>query len=56
MMRGRTGWRDESRIGPNIHPTPPVKKAMTAHTGNRHASRYTNRRTRRAAGIWAMRW
>ena len=39
-MRGLSGWRDERRIGPNIHPTPPVKNATTAQTGKRHASTY----------------
>jgi hypothetical protein len=39
MMRGLKGWREEMRIGPNIHPTPPVKNATTAQTGKRDARR-----------------
>ena len=40
MTSGLIGWRDEMRIGPSIHPTPPVNNATTAQTGNRNPSRY----------------
>ena len=38
-MRGRSGWRDERRIGPNIHPTPPVKYAIDGPDGQKTRKR-----------------
>ncbi len=44
MRNGRRGWRDDSRSGPMVHPTPPVKYATTAQIGKLQARTYSKRR------------